>query len=397
MILQTLRLKNYKNYKTCSLNFNPRFNFLYGDNGNGKTNLLEAVSMLCYTKSFLQNSEPDCVKYNEDNFEISGEFYNASGTKQTVHFSFDKSAIKKDITFNNDAVHRFSSYFGTFPLVVLSPADICLTAGTPHDKRRNFDLLISQVSKIYFDDLKSLTKIIKQKNSLLKDNLAGRKYSEESVYDLLKLWNEKLSEISSRIVLKRIEFVNEFQEYVKNTFVKITGDSIKPVIEYKCDILTDEIENGVAVDALTRFYNEALKAKMQMELIRGLSLVGPHRDNYVFSMIKNDERFDVRGFASQGEHKAFIVALKISEYQYLRDKLYNSSTGDPLILCDDIFSELDSKRTEKIAGLLADLNQVFITTTDPGYLKIISKYINENDITSFRILDGVAEKSSGFQ
>jgi len=393
MILRTLRLKNYKNYKSCSLNFNPRFNFLCGDNGNGKTNLLEAISMLSYTKSFLQNSEPDCVKYNEDDFEIAGEFCNASGTKHTVHFSFEKSSLKKEITFNNDVIHRFSSFFGTFPLVVLSPADICLTAGSPHDRRRNFDLLISQVSKIYFDDLKSLTKIVKQKNSLLKDNLAGRKYSDESIYDLLTLWNDKLSEISSRIILKRIEFINEFQEYVKSSFIKIAGDSIKPVIEYKCDIQADVLDKDITAGRLTDIYRQALKEKTQMEMIRGLSLVGPQRDNYVFSMIKNGDRFDVRSFASQGEHKAFIVALKISEYHYLRDKLYSSSTGEPLILCDDIFSELDSNRTEKIAGMLADLNQVFVTTTDPGYINIISKYIDEKDISSFRILNGIAEKN----
>lgn len=397
MILQFLRLNNFKNYQTCSLNFNPRFNFLLGDNGNGKTNLLEAISMICYTKSFLQNPELDCVKYNEDTFDIYGELINSSQTKHTVRFTFEKSELKKEINFDNEPVRRFGNFFGTIPLIVLSPGDLKLTAGTPFDKRRNFDILISQVSKLYFEDLKSLSKIIKQKNSLLKDNLNGIKYSDEGVYELLNIWNDKLAEISARIVLKRLEFIKEFEKYIKSSFNKITGDSIVPEIEYISDALCAGTDTDLSEKKITGYYKDALKKKLQAELSRGLSIIGPHRDKYIFSIIKDSEKFELQSFASQGEHKAFVVALKFSEYLYMKEKLYNTSSGEPIILCDDLFSELDANRTEKIAALLSELNQVFLTTTDERYIGITSRYINKNEISSFKIVNGTAEENPRIQ
>ncbi len=392
MRLQLLKLKNFKNYVSCSLNLNPRFNYIYGDNGNGKTNILEAISFICYTRSFLQNPESECVRYNEVNFEIYSELFSSANTKNTVLFSFDKSNLKKEIVFNNDPVLKFSGFFGTLPLIVLSPGDLKLTAGTPGDRRRNFDILISQVSKVYFNDLKSLSKIIRQKNSLLKNNLISRKYNDSRFIELLEVWNEKLVNISVRIILKRIEFIREFAVYLKSSFMKIAGDSIIPQIEYCTDSVENLKENELNEDNINLCIKNALMQKMKIEQIRGISLVGPHRDNYFFSMIKNGNKFDVRSFASHGEHKAFIVSLKISEYQFLKDKLYDSNTGEPIILLDDLFSELDATRTEKIASMLTELNQVFLTTTDKRYIDISSNYFKKEDISSFYIDNGTAQK-----
>ena len=394
MILDNLKLINYKNYRSCSLNFNPRFNFLFGDNGNGKTNILEAISLLCFTKSFLQSSEAECIKYGEKSFEITGEFVNLFKTKNKVKFSYGSDTQKKEIMFNNELVLKFNSFFGTIPLVVLSPYDLKFTAGTPNDKRRNFDILISQVSKLYFSDLKELNKIIKQKNSLLREDLYYKKYSRSKLIELIESWNEKLIDLSVRIILKRINFLKEYIIYLKDSFNKIVGSSIIPHLDYKCESLNEFKVDSLNENELKQNIQNSLLQKIDLEISRGVSLVGPHRDNYFFYMVKNGEMFDVRSFASQGEHKTFVVALKISEYQYLKDKLINQDNGVPIILLDDLFSELDSQRIEKIGSILNDFEQVFLTTTDMRYLDIIKKYFKKEEISSYYVINGTAKENS---
>src|ERR1051325_1969269 len=141
----------FKNYSSASLNFNPRFNFIYGRNGNGKTNILEAISMLAFTRSFLSNTETDCVQTGQSRFTLSGKFINGSDSSHKACLSFDKTEGTKEFYYNNDRVKKFSSFYGTIPLTVLSPYDLKLAYGLPFDRRKNFDMLISQVSHTYFD------------------------------------------------------------------------------------------------------------------------------------------------------------------------------------------------------------------------------------------------------
>ena len=386
-----LKLINFKNYTNCSLNFNPRFNFIYGENGNGKTNLLEALSLLCFTKSFLQNSELDCLKNGENNFEINANVLSDINVLNKVEFKFNKDNQKKEIFLDNNSIQRFNNFFGTLPITVLSPYDLKLTSGLPIDKRRNFDILISQISKIYYNDLKDLAKIVKNKNSLLKENLLFKKYSSGKLYSLLEPWNEKLIEIGTRIISKRIEFFNEFKDYFYLEFNKIVNNNISPEIIYKSEIF-DAIENDkIDIDKLKNDFINVLQNKNELEISRGVCLVGPHRDNYIFSIYKNGVNFEIKTFGSQGEHKTFLVALKIAEYNYLKDKINNSSIGQPVLLLDDLFSELDRNRTEKIASMLVDINQIFLTTTDYRYMDIIGKYFQKDDITSFYVANGTAQ------
>ena len=348
--------------------------------------------MICFTKSFLQNSESECIKYGENSFEITGECINYRGTKNRVKYSFTNELQKKEIIFNNEVILKFNSFFGTLPLVVLSPYDLKLTAGSPIDKRRNFDILISQVSKVYFNDLKDLSKLVKQKNSLLRDELYYKKYSKSKLIELLESWNEKLTDVSIKIITRRIDFINEYRFYVQEAFEKITGSDVQVKLEYASDVFTDKSSNDIDEIHLMECFKNTLLQKMDMEISRGVSLVGPHRDNYVFSMVKNGETFELKSYASQGEHKSFIVALKIAEYKYLKDKRNISDDGEPIILLDDLFSELDSLRTEKIGAVLNELNQIFLTTTDKGYQAIIKKYFREDEISTFYVNNGTAKE-----
>ncbi len=386
MILESLRLKNFKNYSDCSFNFSPKLNFIYGDNGNGKTNILEAVSFLCYTKSFLQSSEQDCVKYGEDKIEVSGEFKNLLGQASKVLFLYDKQAFKKSILINSEQVSKQNSFFGKIPLVVLSPGDIKLTTGTPNDRRRSFDMLISQISRLYFDDLKNYNRVLKQKNSLLKENFILKKYSAERMREMVELWNDELVQFGVKIILKRIEIVKEFQKYLEENFKNIVGTAYVPLIRYESELINETEVAGEEV--LRNNFKRVTAEKFPLEIKRGMSLTGPQRDNYVFGMRKNGDFFDLKNFASQGEHKTFLVSLRLSEYIYLNDKLEGTSAGEPVLLLDDVFSELDKNRIDKICRMLPKLNQVFVTTTDKAYLGVINNYFKNKDISAFNIVNG---------
>lgn len=388
MLLEELHLENFKNYASCSISFSPKLNFIFGGNGNGKTNILEAISLLCYTKSFLFNSEPDCVKYGEPGFGIKGDFVNKVTTKSSVRFTYDKEAVLKELHHSGEKVKKVNEFIGSFPLVVLSPQDLRLTIGTPLERRRNFDLLLSQISKIYLDDLRSYNKAVKQKNSLLRDNLISRKYSQKELRSLLESWNEELLGFGLKIIIRRLDFIEEFRSYLLSCFDKIVGKRYKPVISYQSEAI-EEVPSA-DVNSIKDNLEKLFAEKLDAEIKRGISLAGPHRDNYIFSMEKDGEIFDMRTFASQGEHKTFVVSLKLSEFDYIKENLDHKNTGAPILLLDDVFSELDKSRIRKISKMITGYNQVFLTTTDKEYLEILSE--DFDDISSFHITGGTAAR-----
>ncbi|MGA2668790.1 MAG: DNA replication and repair protein RecF [Ignavibacteria bacterium] len=391
MILEDLLLSNFRNYASSSFKFNPKLNFIFGENGNGKTNILEAVSMICYTKSFLQSSESDCVRYGMKEFEIEGNFFNNSGLRSNVMFTYDIESSKKLVTYNNEYINRLSSFFGKIPLVVLSPIDIKLTTGTPADKRRNFDILISQISRLYLDDLKRYNRILKQKNSLLKDNMVSGRYNRKDLGEMLGAWDKELIETGVRIIIKRLLFIKEFQDYLVLHFRDIAGANYIPLLDYESELMEERDDDVPDESVLKEKFAVILAEKRIIEIKRGMSLAGPQRDNYIFKMKKNGSVFELKNFASQGEHKIFIVALKLSEYIYLRDKLESDLCGEPILLLDDLFSELDQNRTQRISAILPKFNQLFITTTDNGYQNILKKYFNRENITAFNIVNGTSK------
>jgi len=389
MILEDLFLADFKNYHNCSFTFSPKLNFIYGENGNGKTNILEAISMLCYTKSFLMNSETDCVKYGESAFEITGGFKNRVEGKSTVKFLYHKEDNVKQVICDNDKVTRSNDFIGRFPLVVLSPYDLKLTMGLQQDRRRNFDLLISQISRVYLNDLRKYSKIIKQKNSLLKDNLVTKRYPYKELKDLVSVWNSELLELAVKLMIRRLDFIEEFKSYITSCFEQIVGSRYSPMISYQSEIIEDEDISGYNIDILKNKLQKVLDEKLDAEIKRGISLAGPHRDNYMFYMNKSGELFEMRTSASQGEHKTFVVALKLSEFGYINENLKHTNTGEPVLLLDDVFSELDKGRIKRIAELITDFNQVFVTTTDKDHFGILKDNFTES--RTFYIVNGTAE------
>lgn len=392
MLLENLYLDNFKNYKNCSFSFSPELNFIFGENGNGKTNILEAISLLCYSKSFLLNSESDCVMYGENSFNISGDFRNISGSQQHVKMSFEKETADKQLYFGNDKVSKLNEFIGNFPLVVLSPQDLKLTAGTPQERRRNFDLIISQISRVYLNDLRNYNRVVKQKNSLLKNNLISKRYSHTEMKSFIETWNEELVLYGVKIIIRRLDFLEDFRKYIASCFNEIVGTRYIPSVTYESDVfglMDRESPHFEEASKLREKFNEAVNMNMETEIKRGISLSGPHRDNYVFKMDKQGQVFDVRTFASQGEHKTFVVALKLSEFEYIKSSLEHTTIGEPILLLDDVFSELDKSRINRISSFIKNYNQVFVTTTDYDYLGLLKG--NFNRVISYKITNGSAE------
>lgn len=377
------------------LEFRKRFNFIFGDNGQGKTNILEAISFLTFGKSFLGSTEQDCVRFESNEFRVDGKFENEIESKFDVSLTYSPEIKKKSYQLNKEKVSRFSSeIFGKFPVVFFSPHSLNITYGNPSERRRFFDILISQTNKLYLDYLKDLSRLLKQKNALLKSYQQSRGYSEKEFLNMLNTYNESLVEVSAEVIFRRMKFLDEFKIYFENNFSNlITGESL-PVINYYSEIFENTnspVLNNYEREEISAVLKKRIEEKQREEIARGISLVGPQRDDYIFILNKKESsgeaKFEMKNFASQGEHKTFVLALKLAEYYYIKDKVATS----PVLLLDDILSELDSERVIKIISHLNDFGQIFLTSTDKNYFDDLKKYYNHDEITLYKINNGYAE------
>ncbi|MFZ1320895.1 MAG: DNA replication and repair protein RecF [Ignavibacteria bacterium] len=391
MILKRIVLKNFRNYSGQEINFNNKFNFIYGNNGQGKTNILEAVSYSTYGKSFLGSSEADCVKFGDTEFFVESDFINDLGNKDFIVINYDSHKKSKTVHRNKQKVNSFSAeVFGRFPLVFLSPKSLNITYGNPSDRRKFFDILISQTSNLYLDHLKELAKTLKQKSALLREYSLHRKLTFSELKDLLNSYNEKLSDVSSRVLFKRINFLREFESYFDKNFQFLLKQDHKGSITYSSDITGDIIPKNseIGLDELRSLMEKILLQKFNEEIKRAVTLVGPQRDDYVFKLSKQENEipvtFDLKNFASQGEHKTFLLALKLSEYDFLK----NSKSTSPVLLLDDILSELDEERVSMIISHLKDYGQIFLTTTNKDYMERLKTFYTDEEISEFYIEDG---------
>lgn len=395
MILKKLFLNKFRNYDDQHFFFNDKFNFIFGNNGHGKTNILEAVSFSAFGKSFLGSAESDCIKFGESEFYIESEFENDLGNKDQIVVHYNSESKSKSIHKNKEKVSAFSSeIFGRYPIVFLSPKSLQITYGNPSDRRKFFDILISQASMLYLDYLKELAKILKQKNALLRNYSLFKKYSFGELKNLLNSYNEKLIDVSSHIIFKRLNFLSEFEHYFERNFSNLLFPEHRANISYYSDMLADT-EHGKAKLELKYIFDkveESVYSKFEDEISRAVTLAGPQRDDYIFRLQKNDtvnnnsKTFELKNFASQGEHKTFLVALKLSEYDYLKDKKSTS----PVLLLDDVLSELDESRVSKIISHLKDYGQIFLTTTDRSYTENLKEFYREREISVFEIKQGKA-------
>ncbi|MBD3288893.1 DNA replication/repair protein RecF [candidate division KSB1 bacterium] len=345
MILSSLELKNFRNYVHERIEFNTEQNIISGRNAQGKTNLLEAIYLLCITRSFRTRIEKELCNFESDECTLKGEFVLGNGNKRTIIFYYQKKDGKQ-FSVNKKKVEKFSSHIGQFPVVISSPEAYNLTTGPPAERRKFIDIMLSQINIQYMYQLQEYYRILKQRNSIL----GNRRYSSNQITKLLEPWNLGLVEKGSQIILERMSFVEEFKNILRNIYSQISTTEEELNFTYGSKI------QGKTLEEIKNRYDALLESSKRAEMEQGTTTIGPHRDDLVFEVNENN----LRKFGSRGQHKTVLISLMISEFELIKNKLNET----PVILVDDLYSEIDPKREERIMEFLLQLGQLFITTTN---------------------------------
>jgi DNA replication and repair protein RecF len=350
MIVTGVKLRNFRNHAESSVEFGAGINALLGDNGEGKTNVLEAISFLSLTKSFYASADATVAKIGTESFEVEGTILSGSGTTSRVRVAYTRQPGEKSYEINGNRPERLASVIGRFPIVILSPENGGVTSGGPAERRKFIDLILSQINPAYLETLLEYRQVIKQRNRVLMDfRLRGI-----MDLDLLVPWDESLGKLGGVIIERRRSFLAEFREYMIKAYADVAGGVEVPEVSYVSAYPSAERnENSEEIAALLV---RQLEGKRAEEFRRGSSLVGPHRDDVGLTL----NGIPVQEYASQGQHKTMLVALKVAEYHYIAERC----NEPPILLLDDVFSELDVHRSERILRMTDDLGQVIITTTD---------------------------------
>ncbi len=346
MFAEKLQLKNFRNYQQESFEFVDGINIFYGNNGQGKTNVLEALFLASMGKSFRTSHDVEMIKDGCENFEVEVEFKDS--TDSHLKIAYNKSK-QKYIKVNGIYLRKMGDLMGTFPSVIFSPNNMVLLSAGPSERRKFMDMALCQLKPVYYFNLQQYNKILMQKNAFLKNSLPG-----QADKDMLDVWNMSLAEMGAEITKQRIFYLEQVSKYASEFHSKIAGGNEKITVKY---------ENSAGEDKDT-FYRK-LKDSMQREIDRGMSLTGPHKDDIELTLSGTG---DMKKYGSQGQRRTCVLALKLSE-----TKILENETGKrPVLLLDDVLSELDGERQRLLLKNIEN-TQVFITCTDPERLKNASE------------------------
>ena len=271
MKIREIHVQKFRNHAQTDAVFGEGINAVLGENGEGKTNLLEAISYLCLTKSFFGSADGIVLRVGETRFDVAGELETDEGLRYKVSVIYDQADGNKGFFINNLPVEKFSEVVGQFPVVVLSPESGAITTGGPADRRRFLDFVISQASKVYLEDLLEYRRVLRQRNRVLFESRVNRSDCSE----LLEPWDQELVERGSRIIHRRGVFLRELQPIVHESYGKIAGRTEKPTIAYQPAVGNSE---GTSEEELRSKFQLELNRKSAEERRLGLTLVGPHRD-----------------------------------------------------------------------------------------------------------------------
>lgn len=334
MLITNLKLQNFRNYEELNLDFDKGINVFYGDNAQGKTNILESIFISSLGKSFRTNKDKELIKFNEDFAKIEIYF---SKSDRNGKIKIDLSE-KKDIYLNGVKIKKLSDLLGNIHIVIFTPDDISILKNGPAGRRRFLDIFIGQLRPKYIYSLNMYNKALEQRNNYLKQI----KY-ENKKDDLLDIWNEKISEYAEIVYNYRNEFINKLKNKIKNIHNNITENNEDINIEYNSDFKDRES------------FLRILKENKKIDIIKGYTTKGIHRDD--FNIFINNNLVNIYG--SQGQHRTAILSLKISELQVVKDEIGEN----PILLLDDFMSELDEKRRINFLKYIEN-TQVIITCTE---------------------------------
>ena len=334
MLITNLKLQNFRNYDNLNLEFNKGINVFYGDNAQGKTNILESIFISSLGKSFRTNKDMELIKFGENfsTIEINFEKKDRNG-KIKININ-----SKKEIFLNGIKLKKFSELLGNLNIVIFTPDDINILKNGPSQRRRFLDIFIGQLRPNYIYCLNMYLKTLEQRNNYLKQI----KF-ENKPENLLEIWDEKLSDYAKNIYDYRIEFVEKIKNKIENVHNLITENNEKIEIKYVSDFKNKN-----------EFLN-ILKNNRKFDIQKGYTTKGVHRDD--FNIYINDNLVNIYG--SQGQHRTAILSLKMSELQVVKDEI----NENPILLLDDFMSELDEKRRSNFLKNIGE-TQVIITCTD---------------------------------
>lgn len=346
--MRKLRLQNFRNHSDSTIECAPRINVFVGENGAGKTNIVEGIAYLSLTKSFYASQDAIVLQEEKPWFRVQGELESSRGIGFAAEVRYDGEAGGKEYVLNKTTVERLASVIGQFPVVVLSPEQHGITFGLPSERRKFLDGVLSQSSSMYFEDLLQYRRSVRQRNRILLE----AKLAQADPGEQLLPWNDAVASLGVRVALRREEFVSELREHLVTAYDALVDSHEKPAIEYVPSV---RLTPGARKEDAVGEFKEAMKRRARDERRFGSSLVGPHRDELRFSI----DGLDIRKFASQGQHKTFLIALKLAEHAFLRGQ----TEEEPMMIFDDVFSELDANRTAKLVDRMRSMKQVFVTAT----------------------------------
>ncbi|WP_048601638.1 DNA replication/repair protein RecF [Rubeoparvulum massiliense] len=367
MFLAKILLQSFRNYHRLELPFTHQVNLFVGQNAQGKTNLLEAIYVMAMTKSHRTFRDKELIGWNQPFAKITGEIKRGEESLDLEVIIAEKG---KKVRKNGLEQRRLSQYIGACNVVMFAPEDLSIVKGSPQHRRRFMDMEIGQLSPLYLHYLSQYQKLLQQKNQFLK--LAKREQKQNAMV-MLDVWNQQLTEFAVKIMLKRYQYIAQLQMWAAGIHAGITQEKEELCITYKSE---SKVLAGMMEDVAREIFYQELMGKAKQELERGTSLHGPHRDDLTFRI----NQIDVQTFGSQGQQRTTALSLKLAEIELI----YHEVGDYPLLLLDDVLSELDEIRQTHLLTTIQDKVQTFVTSTSLDGVQL--KHLPDREI--FKVQDG---------
>ena len=351
MLVQSLVLRNYRNYSLLELSLDPGINIFLGANAQGKTNIIEALYYASLGRSHRTNADQELIRWEEPAASVQLQFARL-GVQQVLEFQFVRGKRRR-IRLNGHPI-RLKELIGNLNTVLFSPEDLYLIKGAPAERRRFLDGEISQASPAYYHELMQYNRILQQRNNLLK-----KIRDHAAKPGMLDLWDPQLVASGVKIMLKRRAAVQKLNMLANLMQRRISGNRENLQAAYAIHGL-EAAENVKSTNDLTSWYNKELARKRELDILRGTTSRGPHHDDLVLTV----NGINLRAYGSQGQQRTGVLALKLAELEFLR-----SETGEyPVLLLDDVMSELDADRRQQLLAFIRREHiQTLITATDRAY------------------------------
>lgn len=348
MRIKRLKVENFRNLEKLDIEFSDGVNIIYGNNAQGKTNIIEAIYIFSFGKSFRANRDIELLKFDKEYFLSNIEIMKKDRELE-MDFGFDKISNKKMIKVNGVIQKKISDIIGKLNVVVFKPEDIKIVTDAPSVRRKYIDYLISSISKGYLENITKYKKVLEERNNLLKEikvKLRGNRVLEKGDEDFLDVYDKLLSKLNCEIYNERKRVIEKLNNYIYGIHLKLTENYInneKLHIKYVSNVEED----------IQKMYNDLIKSRLN-DINKGYTSFGIHRDDYIISI----NSLDVSIYGSQGQKKSSIISLKLSELKVIEEVIGEK----PVLLLDDYMSELDERRRLKFLDIIEDI-QIIITTT----------------------------------